>query len=191
MASEPIWRAVLRGPTMEHSQPRNPCFFAKLGTIRGDNQPNTCPQSPIASRGWVCRSLKLGRNCVGFRRPALLRNPERNLKAGDGALATMLKEEVLVRSQAVVARVVAGETLIVPIRAKVGDLASIYSFNGTGSLIWKLLESPRTVAQLASAVAQAYEVEPAQAEKDVANFVSEMKSVGLVEVPASVAMAGD
>jgi Coenzyme PQQ synthesis protein D (PqqD) len=106
-------------------------------------------------------------------------------------MATMLKEQVLVRSQAVVARVVAGETLIVPIRAKVGDLASIYSFNITGSLIWKLLESPRTVAQLATAVAQAYEVEPAQAERDVTNFVNEMKSVGLVEVPAAVAMAGD
>ena len=106
-------------------------------------------------------------------------------------MATSLKEEVLVRSQAVVARVVAGETLIVPIRAKVGDLASIYSFNGTGSLIWKLLESPRTVAQLATAVMQAYEVEPAQAERDVASFVNEMKSVGLVEVPASVPMAGD
>ena len=99
-------------------------------------------------------------------------------------MATMLKEEVLVRSQSVVARVVAGETLIVPVRAKVGDLASIYSFNGTGSLVWKLLESPRTVAQLARAVAETYEVEPAQAEVDVANFVSEMKSVGLVEVPA-------
>jgi len=106
-------------------------------------------------------------------------------------MATMLKEQVLVRSQAVVARVVAGETLIVPIRAKVGDLASIYSFNGTGTLIWRLLESPQTVAQLASAVAQAYEVEPAQAERDVANFVEEMKSAGLIEVPASLAMAGD
>jgi len=66
-------------------------------------------------------------------------------------LQTTLWEQSFVRSQSVVARVVAGETLLVPIRAKVGDLASIYSFNGTGSLIWKLLESPRTVAQLAAA----------------------------------------
>ena len=114
-------------------------------------------------------------------------------------MATMVKEmsretlqsETLVRSQAVVARVVAGETLIVPIRAKVGDLASIYSFNGTGTLIWQLLESPRTVAQLATAVAESYQVDPAQAEQDVTNFVSEMKSVGLVEIPASMAMAAD
>ncbi|HTW32508.1 MAG TPA: PqqD family protein [Candidatus Sulfotelmatobacter sp.] len=97
--------------------------------------------------------------------------------------------ETFVRSQSVVARVVAGETLIVPVRAKVGDLASIYSFNGTGTLIWKLLESPRTVAELATVVAREYEVEPARAEQDVLEFVGEMKSVGLVEAPASVAMA--
>jgi Coenzyme PQQ synthesis protein D (PqqD) len=106
-------------------------------------------------------------------------------------LATIATEQFLVRSRAVVSRVVAGETLIVPVRAKVGDLASIYSFNGTGSLIWRLLESPRTVPELAAVVAREYEVETAQAERDVTNFVGEMKAVGLVEIPASVAMAGD
>ena len=108
-------------------------------------------------------------------------------------MLTEPEEQLFTRSRSVVSRVIAGETLIVPVRGKVGDLASIYSFNGTGSLIWKLLESPRTVTQLATAVAQAYEVETAQAERDVTNFVSEMKSVGLVEVQAaaSAAMAGD
>jgi hypothetical protein len=130
----------------------------------------------------------LGRNKAGFRSAGLLRNPEQEVTP----LQTTLWEQSFVRSQSVVARVVAGETLIVPIRAKVGDLASIYSFNGTGSLIWKLLESPRTVAQLAAAVAQVYEVDAAQAERDVTDFVGEMKSVGLVEVPAAAfAVAGD
>ena len=100
-------------------------------------------------------------------------------------------EPSFVRSQSVVARLVGGEMLIVPIRSKVGDLASIYSFNGTGSLIWKLLDSPKTVTELATVVAQEYAVEPAQAERDVTDFVSEMKVAGLVEVPASVAMAAD
>jgi hypothetical protein len=106
-------------------------------------------------------------------------------------MAAGTAERTIVRSRSVVARVVAGETLIVPIRGKVGDLASIYSFNGTGSLIWKLLESARTVADLAAEMAREYDVEPAQAERDVTAFVNEMMAVGLVEVPASVAMAGD
>jgi len=106
-------------------------------------------------------------------------------------LAAIVEQQTFIRSQSVVARVVAGETLIVPIRAKVGDLASIYSFNGTGSLIWKLLEYPKTVSELAIAVAREYEVDAGRAERDVVQFVGEMKAVGLVEVPASVAMAGD
>ena len=106
-------------------------------------------------------------------------------------MAAAARNEMLVRSQSVVARVIAGETLIVPVRAKVGDLSSIYSFNGTGTLIWKLLESPKTVRQLADAIANEYEVVPEQAERDIAEFVGEMRTVGLVEVAASMAMAGD
>jgi Coenzyme PQQ synthesis protein D (PqqD) len=110
-------------------------------------------------------------------------------------LETTLKQQTFIRSQSVVARVIAGQTLIVPVRARVGDLASIYSFNGTGTLIWRLLESPRTVAELAAAVANAYDVEAAQAQQDVTSFVNEMKAAGLVDVPASLpaamAMAGD
>jgi len=100
-------------------------------------------------------------------------------------------DERFIRSPSVVARVVAGETLIVPIRGKVGDLASIYSFNGTGTLIWKLLASPKSVKQLAASVAQEYEVDQLQAENDVASFVNEMKAVGLLEISGTVATVGD
>ncbi|HTS08919.1 MAG TPA: PqqD family protein [Candidatus Eisenbacteria bacterium] len=106
-------------------------------------------------------------------------------------MATATRDEAVVRSQSVVARVIAGETLIVPIRGKVGDLASIYSFNGTGTLIWKLLETPKTVKQLAEAIANEYDVVEDHAERDVAEFVGEMKAVGLVDVATRIAMAGD
>jgi hypothetical protein len=91
-------------------------------------------------------------------------------------------EQLFTRSRSVVSRVVAGETLIVPVRGKVGDLASIYSFNGTGSLIWQLLDSPRSLANLIEAVAREYEVGPERAQKDVTQFLNDMASVGLVEV---------
>jgi glucan biosynthesis protein len=106
-------------------------------------------------------------------------------------LAMTGNNERFIRSQAVVARVVAGETLIVPVRAKVGDLASIYSFNGTGTLIWRLLDSPRSIEEMAAAVAAEYNVDLVQAERDVNEFVNEMRGVGLVEVLAALAMAGD
>jgi hypothetical protein len=89
---------------------------------------------------------------------------------------------IFVRSQSVVSRRVSGETLIVPVRGKVGDLASIYSFNEVASLIWQLLDIPRDVSELASAVEREYDVEPEQAQQDVSKFLNDMLSVGLVEV---------
>jgi hypothetical protein len=103
-------------------------------------------------------------------------------------MATILEEEIFVRSQAVIARVVAGETLIM-VRDKVGDSASTYSLNSSGSLIWKLLGSPRTVTQLAIAFAQEFEVEPEMVRRGVADFLNEMVVVGMVELSASVMMA--
>src|ERR1700704_6063475 len=111
--------------------------------MRGDNQRNTCLKVRLLGEGSGAVISSWDESPLGFDAHRLLRNPNairnRNLQAGEVALATMLRDEILIRSESVVARVVAGETLIVPVRAKVGDLASIYSFNGTGTLIWKLL----------------------------------------------------
>jgi hypothetical protein len=114
----------------------------------------------------------------------MLRNPNR----GECDMLTGSDEQLFTRSRSVVSRVVAGETLIVPVRGKVGDLASIYSFNGTGSLIWKLLDAPQSLADLIDAVGREYEVEQEQAQKDVTRFLNDMLSVGLVDVCPRAAM---
>src|SRR5271156_4817909 len=98
-------------------------------------------------------------------------------------------EQVFVRSQSVVSRRVAGETLIVPVRGKVGDLASIYSFNETGSLIWQTLESPKPLADLIDAIQQEYAVSHEQAERDVKQFLNHPLSAGLGEAREEVAIA--
>jgi hypothetical protein len=136
----------------------------------------------IALSPWFCRNLKIA--TVSISSECYKTEIERR------TLSTVSEEQVLVRSRAVVSRVVGGETLIVPIRGKVGDLASIYSFNETGSLVWRLLETPRILTELVAAVAQEYNVEHPRAEQDVKQFVSDMLSVGLVEVPNSVTVAG-
>lgn len=107
----------------------------------------------------------------------------------DQDLHPPFSEQVFVRSQSVVSRCIAGETLIVPVRGKVGDLASIYSFNQTGSVIWQALESPRSLAELIGAVEAEYAVEHEQAVQDATKFLNEMLSVGLAEVSPQVALA--
>ena len=105
-------------------------------------------------------------------------------------LAEPHPQQVFVRSQSVVSRRVAGETLIVPVRGKVGDLASIFSFNPTGSLIWQSLESPKGLAELVSIVEQEYAVEQDQAERDVKQFLHDMLSADLVQIREQLQMAG-
>ena len=105
---------------------------------------------------------------------------------GDSDLPSQIADQVFIRSRTVVSRRVAGETLIVPIRGKVGDLASIYSFNQTGSLIWQLLENPNGLADLISALEREYDVAPDQARRDVTQFLQDTLAVGLVEVSAAV-----
>ena len=99
--------------------------------------------------------------------------------------------QTFVRSRTVVSRTVAGETLIVPIRGKVGDLASIYSFNEVGSLIWRLLDTPRQFPELVSAVEQTYEVRMERAEQDVLQFLGDMLAANLVEATGDLIPVAD
>jgi hypothetical protein len=104
--------------------------------------------------------------------------------------AGQLVAHLFVRSQSVVSRRVAGETLIVPVRGKVGDLASIYSFNSTGSLIWQSLESPKCFDELVNVVESEYAVEHDQAEQDVKQFLHDMLAADLVQIREPLQMVG-
>ena len=106
--------------------------------------------------------------------------------ASDAASCRFLSDQAFVRAQSVVSRRVAEETLIVPIRGKVGDLASIYSFNETGSLIWQALETPKGLNELIEVVEAEYSVEREQAERDAKQFLNDMLAVGLVEVCSNI-----
>jgi hypothetical protein len=107
----------------------------------------------------------------------VLRAPE-----GSESESAVQSGQIFVRSRSVVSRVIGGETLIVPVRGNVGDLASIYSFNEIGSLIWKLLEVPQGLAELADAVEREYDVDGETARHDAERFLGDMLSAGLVEL---------
>jgi coenzyme PQQ synthesis protein D (PqqD) len=86
----------------------------------------------------------------------------------------------LIRSDAVVSRLIGGETLVVPVRGGVGDLASIYSFNAVGTTIWEALAKLASKADLLSLIEREYEIEREQADKDLGRFLEEMCTAGLI-----------
>jgi coenzyme PQQ synthesis protein D (PqqD) len=88
--------------------------------------------------------------------------------------------DLFVRSDSVISRVIAGETLIVPIRKGVGDLASIYSLNPVGSAIWEAVSIPRSKREIVDRVEQEFTGDPPRIELDVDSFLAELEHEGLV-----------
>jgi hypothetical protein len=101
------------------------------------------------------------------------------------ALQGEIESSLYRRSMAVVSRQISGETLVVPIRGKVGDLASIYSFNEAGSVLWAALEQPRSLENLAAMLCQSFEVGLDDARQDADVFVREMQAAGLLSAVSS------
>jgi hypothetical protein len=80
-----------------------------------------------------------------------------------------------------VTREIAGETIIVPIRNRVGDLDSIFTLNEVGTMIWQLIDGRTSAHQIAEAIHQAYDVEQEEAARDTADFLDSLKSAGLIK----------
>lgn len=113
--------------------------------------------------------------------------PVADLQNSNSQHASNPLTERYVRSQSVVSRRIAGETLIVPVRGKVGDLASIYSFNATGTLLWESLASPQSFHELVEILEREYAVEHERAVQDVRQFMNDAVTAGLVEGRQQVA----
>src|SRR5438270_11189806 len=97
--------------------------------------------------------------------------------------------ELYLRSDSVVSRVIAGETLIVPIRKGIGDLASIYSLNPVATTIWEALSQPRSKPEIAENLAKVFAADRQQIDCDLDSFLCEMESAGLIAA-TEVAAAG-
>lgn len=76
---------------------------------------------------------------------------------------------------------VGGENLLVPLGAQVMDLNGIITLNDTGVCMWELLAQERSLGELASAVAERFDVTPERARADVQIFLDEIAKMGLLE----------
>jgi hypothetical protein len=90
--------------------------------------------------------------------------------------------ELYVRSDSVVSRIIAGETLIVPVSKGVGDLASIYSLNSVAGTIWEAVSEPASQDDIVDRIAQEFDGDRQQIHCDVRAFLVEMESAGLVKM---------
>lgn len=67
---------------------------------------------------------------------------------------------------------IAGDYVVVAAGAAVVDLASSFTINESGAVLWKALETETDVEKLISALKEEYDVSYEQAKKDVLSFVA-------------------
>jgi len=84
------------------------------------------------------------------------------------------------KDENLVTRCVAGETIIVPIKNKVGDLDSIYTLNEVGTMIWGLIDGKKSLSQIAEEICMTYDVTPEEAREDAVDFITTLKKAGLI-----------
>jgi hypothetical protein len=74
-------------------------------------------------------------------------------------------------------RRIEGETILVPIRANVGDLDCLYSLNTVGARIWESLDGARDLGAVRDRLVAEYDVDAGEAGADLLAFVREMASI--------------
>ena len=84
------------------------------------------------------------------------------------------------KQDSTIARQIAGETILVPIRGDLAGLQRLFAVDAVGEHIWQQLDAEQTVEDLCESVLAHFEVGPEQAQADVSEFVAELVQAGLV-----------
>jgi hypothetical protein len=57
-----------------------------------------------------------------------------------------------------------------------------YGLDPVGTRVWKLIQEPRSVAEVRDALLAEYEVEPRRCEQDLLKLLAELRDAGLIEI---------
>jgi len=80
----------------------------------------------------------------------------------------------------VVARAIAGENLLVPVRSGLAAIDSLFTCNAAGAFLFSRLDGRATASALARDLAAAFDVAESVALDDTLIFLSDLRASGLV-----------
>ena len=86
------------------------------------------------------------------------------------------------RSENIVSRDIAGETILVPIRGKLADMQNIFTLNGVGVYIWDHLDGKRSLTEILDLLLDHFEVSKLEAEQDILEFIDQITKTGLASI---------
>jgi len=79
-------------------------------------------------------------------------------------------------SPRVVFRRINDECLLIPLTDNIADMDSLYRLNETGVFIWELIDGKRDIRDITARMAEEFDVNPTEAEKDIMLFLEQVKS---------------
>ena len=85
------------------------------------------------------------------------------------------------RTEAVVTRKIAGETMLIPITSHLADLQQIYALDAVSARIWSLLDGSHNLPDIIAALTCEFQVTETVATTDTRRFLHELHEAGLVE----------
>jgi hypothetical protein len=85
------------------------------------------------------------------------------------------------KSESVVTREIAGETLLIPVTGSLADMQEIFALDEVSAAIWEALDGQRTLEDVFKVVTEMFEVTADAAATDTQAFLAELCGSGLVE----------
>jgi hypothetical protein len=79
------------------------------------------------------------------------------------------------QSSSIVTRKTGNEYVLVPLSDNIADMDSVYTLNETGAFLWELIDGKKCINDLVEALVAEYNVDRDNAEKDVFEFLDNMK----------------
>ena len=91
-----------------------------------------------------------------------------------------MPHQIYKKTQEIIDRTVAGETILVPLRGKLVDMQRIFAVNPVGGCIWQQLDGQRTVADICRQVYAVFDGEESTIKADVKAFLGDLVAAGLI-----------
>jgi len=84
----------------------------------------------------------------------------------------------------IVTRSIAGETMLVPIRAQLANMDQLIVLEGIGNFVWERIDGKTALDVILTAIVDEFDVEKKVAENDLNELISGLEKADLIEVSA-------
>ena len=85
------------------------------------------------------------------------------------------------KTESVVTREIAGETMLIPITGSLADMQNIFTLDEVSAAIWSALDGQRALDDIVKLVTDSFDVTQDAAAKDAQAFIEELCGAGLAE----------